>query len=213
MGIVVWGGDPVDFLVLGRILVLGPWTADILVMMKSQDIVILLKLAGALEVGGQSQRANNALSVRGLEAALGISKSEVSASLRRSLASGLAIKDRDGSHVRPVRRHLVQFLIHGLRFVFPARQGAMTRGIPTAFAAPMLEGRLISAAPFVCVWPSAHGEVIGQALEPLYPSVPEAALNDPWLYEVLALIDAVRIGGARENALAGDLLKARLGSP
>lgn len=182
-------------------------------MMKSQDIVILLKLAGPRDVAEAEDRgltSDGAVSVRGLEAALGISKSEVSASLKRSLVSGLAVRDRSGPHVRPVRRHLVQFILNGLRFVFPARLGAMTRGVPTAFAAPMLEGQLLSSGTFVSVWPFARGEVMGQSIEPLYASVPKAALKDAWLYEVLALIDALRIGGPRESALAGELIKKRL---
>ncbi|MEZ5494680.1 MAG: hypothetical protein R3E61_08965 [Pseudomonadales bacterium] len=47
-------------------------------------------------------------------------------------------------------------------------------------------------------------------LYPLYPSVPEAALRNPALYELLVLFDAVRAGSARERALAIPMLEARL---
>jgi hypothetical protein len=47
-------------------------------------------------------------------------------------------------------------------------------------------------------------------LLPLYESVPEAALEDPQFYELLALFDALRAGQARERKLAAELLGERL---
>jgi hypothetical protein len=52
------------------------------------------------------------------------------------------------------------------------------------------------------VWPDPTGEVRGQAIEPLYRSVPTAARNDPELYVLLSLIDAIRVGRVREQRLA-----------
>jgi hypothetical protein len=49
-------------------------------------------------------------------------------------------------------------------------------------------------------------------LEPLYPSAVDAARRDPVLYECLALVDAIRVGRARERALAVDLLRKRIHS-
>ena len=40
--------------------------------------------------------------------------------------------------------------------------------------------------------------------------VPKAVLNDPDLYELLALVDVMRIGRARERRLAEQHLKRRL---
>jgi hypothetical protein len=60
------------------------------------------------------------------------------------------------------------------------------------------------------VWPHPEGATRGVALEPLYPSAPVAALRDPALYELLALIDAIREGRARERKLAEDELRARI---
>jgi hypothetical protein len=51
------------------------------------------------------------------------------------------------------------------------------------------------------VWPFPEGEHRGVTLEPLYKSAP-AALRDPFLYELLALIDALREGRVRERKLA-----------
>jgi hypothetical protein len=188
--------------------------------MKSQDVVVLLKLVSLEDdeqySGPQASRhglvqGEYPYSVRGLGAALGISKTEVSASINRSIASGIAIKDRKTGRPKPNRRHLREFIVHGLKFVFPAKPGAMQRGLPTAFAAPVLRGSLHSAGSLISVWPYARGQEMGQSVEPLFKSVPEAAEKDERLYAYLALIDAVRLGNQREVNLAAELLAQRLG--
>ncbi len=125
-------------------------------MMKSQDVVVLLKLV-SLEDEEQKicqQPARDRLvagedphSVRSLEAALGISKTEVGASIKRSIASGIATKDRKTGRPKPNRRQLREFIVHGLKFVFPAKPGAMQRGLPTAFAACREGKALIQPTP------------------------------------------------------------------
>lgn len=186
--------------------------------MKSQDIVILLKLASLQEqevldpeqsVGNENSR-EDAYSVRGLESSLGIGKSEVSASLKRSMATGLAVKDHDTGRPKPNRRNLFGFIESGIKYVFPAKPGPITRGIPTAFAASMLESSLVSAGEFIHVWPYSAGQVNGQRVEPLFKSVPDAVQKDERLYEYLALVDAIRLGRPREADLAADLLKKKL---
>ncbi|MDT8445205.1 MAG: hypothetical protein RQ722_12995, partial [Desulfuromonadales bacterium] len=61
------------------------------------------------------------------------------------------------------------------------------------------------------VWPHPEGEVRGYEFSPLYKSVPDAALMDKELYAILALLDAIRDGRARERELAIKELKSRLG--
>lgn len=124
--------------------------------MKSQDIVVLLKLVSLQEQEqngpGQPQWAfqgESPYSVRALEALLGISKSEINAAITRSLSSGLAIKDRQTGRPSSHRRNLHNFIVHGLKFVFPVKAGAMTRGVPTAFAAPMLKNLLVSGGEYI----------------------------------------------------------------
>lgn len=184
--------------------------------MKSQDIVVLLKLVSLQEQEKQANFSKQALSgedahsVRGLESLLGISKTEINASIKRSSLSGLLTKDRDTGRPKPNRRSLHNFIVHGLKFTFPATAGAMTRGMRTAFAAPMLRSELISGGEYIYVWPFAEGRDIGQSVKPLFKSVPEASQKDERLYEYLALIDAIRLGNQRETNLAGELLSQRL---
>ena len=47
-------------------------------------------------------------------------------------------------------------------------------------------------------------------IDPLYPSVPAAAAEDPRLHELLALADALRVGRARERSMARTELTKRL---
>jgi hypothetical protein len=183
--------------------------------MKSQDIVILLKLVSLEEQERASNRdgpptREDPYSVRSLGASLGISKSEVNASINRSCASGLALKGGPDGHAKPNRRDLCSFIIHGLKFVFPAKPGAMTRGVPTAFSAPMLEPYLVAGGSYIYVWPYAYGNEMGQAVDPLFKSVPDAVQEDEKLYEYLALIDAIRLGRQREAKLASDRLSEKL---
>lgn len=186
--------------------------------MKSQDIVVLLKLASlqqqeekaATEQLPWVPQGETPYSVRHLETQLGISKTEINASIKRSLSSGLAIKDHDTGRAKPHLRNLHTFIVHGLKFVFPAQVGAMTRGIPTAFAAPMLKGILVRGGEYIYVWPSAEGRDMGQSVPPLFKSVPYAVQRDERLYEYLALADAIRLGNQREAGVAGQRLSERL---
>lgn len=51
---------------------------------------------------------------------------------------------------------------------------------------------------------------MGQRVEPLFRTAPQAAKRDSDLYAMLALVDSIRLGQAREAGLAGDLLKKYL---
>ena len=147
---------------------------------------------------------------RGLEAALGLSKSEVSKAITRSAELELAIKDRKTGYPKTNTATLLEFIRHGLKYVFPARPGPMVRGIPTAAAAPVLEGELASPGQFIHVWADPLGKEMGQQITPIYKSVPYAVRRDGDLYAMLALVDAIRLGKPREAAVAGKLLERAL---
>jgi len=145
-------------------------------------------------------------SIRALAEMTGISKSQVSLSLTRCYESGIAKPDRLTDVPRVNTTALGEFLVYGLKYVFPPRRGSMTRGIATAWAAPVLGGRLLSGGETEPVWPDASGKTKGLTLEPIYKTVPQAVKKDATLYGLLALVDAIRIGLARERAIATDLL-------
>ena len=145
--------------------------------------------------------------MRALSDSTGISKSEVSLSLRRCYQVGLAKLDRVLAVPRTNTKAIFEFIIYGLKYVFPAVLGKVTRGIATTLGAPVLQGKLMTSGELVPVWPDVHGKTKGQALEPLYKTVTMAVRHDPHLYAMLALTDAVRIGAPREHKIAASELK------
>ncbi|EPJ48520.1 MAG: hypothetical protein OFPII_05780 [Osedax symbiont Rs1] len=149
--------------------------------------------------------------VRALAQETGISKSQINLGLNRCYEVGLAKKDRHLDVPRANKRALFDFIIYGLKYIFPAKPKELTRGIATAFAAPVLKDKLMSAGEFVLVWPDARGNTKGQSVEPLFKSATFAVRRDPQMYALLALVDAIRLGQPREANLATKLLKERLG--
>lgn len=164
--------------------------------MKPQDVVVLL---GTVAMQGPWRHVDLAM-------ALGMSQSEVTNSLERSRKVGLI--DDGKRHV--FRKGLLEFLEHGIRYVFPAQPGPLVRGVPTAYSCPPLNETIRTDQSDVLVWPSPDGSQRGQAVEPLFPSVPQAAVKNPQLHALLALVDALRLGQARERNLAINYLDQAL---
>ena len=165
------------------------------VQMKPQDVVLLLKVTAMNS--DKWQQIPTA-------AALGMSQSEISEAVKRLKFSGLL--DPKGKKV--MKSSLLEFLQYGLRFVFPQKPGAVVRGVPTSHSASPLKEEIKSSEHYV--WPYAKGSLRGHSITPLYPSVPEAVLQDAAFHELLALVDALRVGRARERELALEELKKRL---
>ncbi len=136
---------------------------------------------------------------------LGISQSEVSKSLKRLKTSWLLAPS---SSIVIMRENVLEFLRYGVKYIFPQWPGSLVRGIATAHSAPVLNSEILSNENYV--WPYAKGQIRGQSITPLYPTVPKASIDDKNLYELLALIDAIRIGNARERELAYKKLKNRI---
>lgn len=175
--------------------------------MKSQDIVLMLKLAS---MARQGDLPADAYSMRALEEATGISKSEVSSAMKRCFEVGLAKPERKTGMPRVNGKALYEFIAYGLKYVFPARPGAVVRGLATAHAAPVLAGKLLSGGEQVYVWPDAEGKLSGQSVEPLFKTVPKAIRIDEALYAMLALVDSIRLGNEREASFAKQMLKTYL---
>lgn len=146
-------------------------------------------------------------SVRALSASLALSKSEVSNSINRCREIGLIYTDLLSGKPNVRSMALLDFIKYAIRYVFPAKPGPIVRGIPTAFAAPIMAGKVMSGGDFIPVWPDAYGKSKGQAVTPLYKTVPGAVKKDELLYHFLALVDAIRIGGPREAKVADAMLR------
>lgn len=169
-------------------------------ILKPQDVVILLKLVALGREPWTYQR---------LAVELSISQSEAHAGVKRAVAARL-MSDASSSAGRPVLPALAEFVLHGVRYAYPPKRGELTRGMPTGYAAPPLNQVIAQPDEPPPVWPYAEGTVRGYSLEPLYPTVPAAAARDPRLYELLALVDAIRDGRARERSLAAKEIEKRL---
>ena len=169
-------------------------------ILKPQDVVVLLKLVALGSEPWTYQR---------LAVELSISQSEAHAGVRRAVAARL-MSDSNTATGQPILPALKEFLIHGVRYAYPPERGELTRGMPTGYAAPPLNKVIAQPDEPPPVWPYAEGKVRGYKLVPLYPSVPKAAARDSRLYELLALVDAIRDGRARERNLAAKELDSRL---
>ena len=130
--------------------------------MKSQDIVVLLKLislhaeffekssgksdlilmihsfedwtdddldnSDIVSLRTSREHFESSFSVRSLAADTGISKSQISLSLKRMYDVGLAKNDRRLGIPKTNSKALLEFIAYGIRYVFPAKEGVLTRG-------------------------------------------------------------------------------------
>lgn len=163
--------------------------------MRPHDIVILLKII---------TYGDNDWYIKDTANELFISQSEVSESLNRSVMAGLISSNKK----RVMKLALYDFLVYGLKYVYPVKPEGLVRGVKTSHSAPPLSNEMVSDE--IYVWPYVKGDSRGYAIEPLHPNVPKACLEDSQLYELLALVDGIRIGNKREYNLAINELKQRL---
>jgi hypothetical protein len=204
--------------------------------MKSQDVLLLLKLI-SLHTGLDGEDIDSAIiqmddtwadwddkglkptftemdqiesrfSLRSLESLTGVSKSQISLSLNRMYDVGLAKVDRKLQVPKANTKALLDFIAYGIRYVFPAKEGVIGRGIATSIAAPVLRGKLMTSGELQPVWSNPRGNTKGMLIEPLHPKVFLAVQQDAQLYAMLALVDAIRIGHPRERNLALEMLES-----
>jgi hypothetical protein len=137
---------------------------------------------------------------------LGISDSQAHGAVQRAMGARLL----DGTN-RSIRTHnMLEFLEHGIRYAFPVEPGPLTRGLPTGASAPPLDALLRRDSAGELVWPDVDGAVMGQSVAPLHSAVPTIAKAYASLHQIFALVDALRLGGARERDLAVKELRGRL---
>lgn len=166
--------------------------------LKPQDILVLLKLVA---LGDEPWTYSS------LAADLKLSASQVHAAIQRVIRSELAYESQD--QIRVHTRNLEEFLIHGMRYVVVPERGVRSRGMATMTSAPPIAA-LFADSDEKVVWPDPSGGIRGESLAPVYKTAPEAARNDPVLYELLVIADTLRAGRAREKQAAKKELKKRL---
>ena len=125
-----------------------------LVPPKPHDVLVVLKLAAQPET---------AWSYPKLAAELAMSASEVHASVRRATRPGCS---GTTSVIRPNRKALLEFLVHGIKYAFPAERGGLTRGLPTAHATTPLRAHFAATdePPPVCPDPAGRSEAKSSSL-------------------------------------------------
>ena len=156
--------------------------------MKPQDVAILMK---------KMTPQGGTMLGKDIAASLGISASEVSEAMERCRVAQLV----DNSKTRVNTLALKEFLVNGLRYVFPIQPGSIVRGVPTGVSAPPIN-EYISGGDEVFVWPYKKGTVRGQAVTPLYATIPEAVERDNDLYRLMVIADTLRMGRVRERNIA-----------
>ena len=165
-------------------------------MVQSADIVVLFALINESE----------GWTLRSLAERLGVQHSKVQRALERLAEAGLYDSDR-----RQVIPHAAEeFVEHALRYLHPAREGPVVRGVPTAWAASPLKSEIVSGDDLPPVWPDPTSKIRGHAVEPLDGSLLRLAQEWPAVAELAALADALRLGDARSRAAAKKHLHERI---
>ncbi len=156
-------------------------------MLKPQDILVVLKIFTL---------SKDSWTILEIAVSLGISPSQVHSSVKRLITCHL-LNEYDR---KPALEALIEFIVCGIKYVFPAELGPAGRGMLTAHSYGVFKEKLVSSE--AIVWPYANGTDRGTTLKPLYHFVPFAADGDEQLHGLLAVIDVFRIGRSRELAMA-----------
>jgi hypothetical protein len=163
--------------------------------MRPHDVIVLLKLLLMEQKPWQ---------YRELLFYLLISVSEIAESLNRSHIAGLV----DQSKRKVYRQSLMEFITYGLHYVFPQQPGPMVTGTPTAHSHPFYKAHFTAELEYV--WPDESGHLRGLSIQPLYANAVKVVRLDEDLYKLLACIDIIRVGKAREVKMAISELKKKI---
>lgn len=139
---------------------------------------------------------------------LSLSVSQAHGAVQRLILAGLLTPQ--GLRGQVNRKGLLEFLLHGARYVFPAVFGRPTRGIRTGPSSDFFESSHLVKEGEVWVWPSPEGQDWGISLAPIHPSALRAIGEDLELHRSLVNFDALRAGKARERQVAEAYFKKAL---
>ena len=165
-------------------------------VLKPQDLIVAVKLATS---------RSKEFTLSSLAVELGTPVANVHGSIRRAEVARLI--SRSSGSLRAIRTSVLEFLIHGVKYAFPALPGPTGRGMPTSTSAPVFSAYFEQGQSLPTVWPDPHGDLFGPVLLPLHHSVPAAAKTDRLFYDAMALLDAIRTGAARERELAVTMIQ------
>ena len=160
--------------------------------MRPHDVSILLKIIALSDKGWL---------LNDLAASLKISISEISESLSRSRLAKLV----DQKKKKINRENLIEFLEHGVKYVFPQEPGTLVKGVPTAHSHAFM--KKVFKSELIYVWPDYNGKALGLSIEPFYSKQVIAIREDAKFYKLLALTDVIRVGRLREVEVAVKELK------
>lgn len=169
-------------------------------MLKPIDLLVGLKILTSKQDWTQM----------GIAAELCLSSSQVNSAIKQLVEANLFALRQSKAH--PIYAALKEFMLYGVPYCFPAKTGELTVGVPTAYAAEPLSHEISIGNDPIPIWPYAQGKRRGVALEPLHKNIPKALSQfpDPNLHEILVLLDALRIGRAREKKIAQKFLIIKL---
>lgn len=148
-----------------------------------------------------------------LGALLDMSPSRIFESLERLSASGLY--HGKGLKGRVDKGALLQFILHGARYVFPAIKGGIARGIPTASSSSLFNNKDLiehteKGPEYACVWSSPKGNARGASIAPLCRQVISSHSKNVLLNMALVHFDVLRVGGSRERKVAEAFFREHL---
>lgn len=169
-------------------------------VLKPQDVLVACYLATR---AGREWPTHAALA-----SALHLAQSTVHASLGSLRAARLVV----GAEPALDGTRLLSFLVHGVPVLYYPRRVHVLRGTPTGIFSPAFRDRFTAAGDVPTVWPYSRGKEEGEGLLPLYPSVAAASAKDSSLYQVMAAVDVLRAGRAREREAATRYFEELLGA-
>jgi hypothetical protein len=144
---------------------------------------------------------------------IGLSAASLFRSVKDLRKAKLVTETVDGDV--PNYQNAEKFLLYGFPFCFSAEKGKLVRGFKTGVDASSLKSEF-AEGDYPAVWAHYEGDVKGFEVKPLHSCVPDQItddLMDKNLYELLALLDVLRIGQAREVQAAQKKIKEILDRP
>ena len=116
-----------------------------------------------------------------------------------------------GPDGHPDKQRIADFTVYGAPVAYPGRVGGRIRGVRTAWTAAPIDGLFAIPSGQHYVWPDRKGDTRGLSLEPIHRAAVGISRSCGKIYAILALIDIIRVGGARERGVAAEQIYHQIG--